>query len=326
MALEIEIGLRRFRSTPNKVSWLIADLVPKRATWYKTNKSLGTATDFLWAWQQLAPFFGKSMFNALSQDMIEDYKMQRVLKVCKRTIQRELSYLSSMWKWAYKHNYCSKPHFEIETYDKEQVRSAPPTPLTPQETQSLLDCMHPDRWLLIALMYYCGLRVTETCTLERSKIHLDSMLLEVKGKGSKTRMVPILYIPELVAKLKEALKTPNGTNYLVINPETMAPYKDIRAGIKAAAIRAGITKRVYPHLFRHCYCTHSAEAGVDARTVQGNAGHSELATTEIYTHLVAQHRKKETQKLSKYLRNTVTTREKFIPKNRKKAKPLQIPT
>lgn len=145
---------------------------------------------------------------------------------------------------------------------------------------------------LIETLYSCGLRVSEVNDIKISNLNFDSGFIKVEGKGKKERIVPIS---------KNAIE--EITRYLISSRNTMAVYKgdeDVlflnRRGeslsrvmifniIKALAIKAGITKNISPHTFRHSFATHLIEGGANLRAVQEMLGHESIITTEIYTHM-----------------------------------------
>lgn len=145
---------------------------------------------------------------------------------------------------------------------------------------------------ILETMYSCGLRVSEVVGLRISCLYLQDGFIRVVGKGDKERLVPI---GDAAAK------------YITLYRETQRVHIPITSGkedilflnrrgsqltrvmifliIKALAKKAGITKKVSPHTFRHSFATHLVEGGADLRAVQEMLGHESITTTEIYTHL-----------------------------------------
>ena len=144
---------------------------------------------------------------------------------------------------------------------------------------------------MLELAYGAGLRVSEWITLGVRDLLLDDGLVRVFGKGSKERLVPIgrsalaalaVYIREQRPRLEKG----EGKGVLFLNargkPLTrMGAWKILRGHVD----RAGITKHVSPHTLRHSFATHLLEGGADLRAVQEMLGHSDIATTQIYTHV-----------------------------------------
>jgi len=145
---------------------------------------------------------------------------------------------------------------------------------------------------ILETMYSCGLRVSELVNLKLSQLYLDVGFIRVLGKGSKERLVPIGSV---------AIK------YILIYRNNIRVHSPVQAGeedllflnrrgkrlsrvmifliIKDLVKKAGITKIISPHTFRHSFATHLVEGGADLRAVQEMLGHESITTTEIYTHL-----------------------------------------
>ena len=145
---------------------------------------------------------------------------------------------------------------------------------------------------IIEVMYGCGLRVSEVVTLQLSCLHFDEGYIRVIGKGDKERIVPIGGTAR-----KAVLNYTKGTRcHLKIKKDaTDIVFLNRRGGklsrvsifnlVKELAEKAGITKEISPHTFRHSFATHLVEGGADLRAVQEMLGHESITTTEIYTHL-----------------------------------------
>lgn len=156
-----------------------------------------------------------------------------------------------------------------------KIAQTHPTYLTPSEVSALIEsAATPQSRLMIELMYACGLRVSELVKLHHEDISTDGTLLVREGKGQKDR---ITVIPDgLRAKLR-------GTGP-IFGDGTMTT-RNVQTIVRDAARRAGIRKRVTPHVLRHSFATHLLERGTDIRVIQELLGHSNLQTTQIYTHV-----------------------------------------
>ncbi len=175
-----------------------------------------------------------------------------------------------------------------------------PDTLTVEEIDSMISSIDSttakglrDRAIL-ELLYSCGLRVTELCDLKIGDLFFGEGYIRVVGKGDKQRLVPISGVArdriQLYMELRPGRKS--SVEYLFLNnrakpkPLTRVMVFTI---IKQAALRAGITKQVSPHTFRHSFATHLLEGGANIRQVQELLGHESILTTEIYTHLDDSH-------------------------------------
>ena len=164
----------------------------------------------------------------------------------------------------------------------EQLLAEPKTEL-PRESR--------DR-AMIEVLYASGLRVSELCGLKLSDANLSLGYLRVTGKGSKTRMVPLGKMAQNA--IQEYLDCPRA-QLLRTRP---SPYLFVTARggpltrqafwkrLNFYALRAGIQAPLTPHVLRHSFATHLLEGGADLRSVQAMLGHADIATTEIYTHVV----------------------------------------
>jgi integrase/recombinase XerD len=143
---------------------------------------------------------------------------------------------------------------------------------------------------ILEILYGCGLRVSELCGLDILDLDQGERTLRVRGKGSKTRVVP-LGQPALAALL-DWLGTGRGA---LLQRPTPAVFLNARGGrlgrisvwslLKRCAREAGLAEQVSPHTLRHSYATHLLEGGCDLRIVQELLGHADITTTEIYTHV-----------------------------------------
>ncbi|MBI5746946.1 MAG: site-specific tyrosine recombinase XerD [Nitrospirae bacterium] len=151
---------------------------------------------------------------------------------------------------------------------------------------------------MLELLYATGLRVSELVSLKSEDVNLELGYLITKGKGNKERIVPVGEIA--LAKTRNYLINSRGA----ILKGRVSKHLFIHRGgkgltrqgfwkiIKRYALLAGITKDVSPHTLRHSFATHLLERGADLRSVQMLLGHSDISTTQIYTHLERERLKK----------------------------------
>lgn len=151
---------------------------------------------------------------------------------------------------------------------------------------------------MLELLYACGLRVTELVSITTADINLRQGVVRLLGKGSKERLVPMgeEAIHWLIKYMKEArpglLASPDGDILFPSNRGERMTRQTFWHRIKHHARVAGISGTVSPHTLRHAFATHLLNHGADLRVVQMLLGHSDLSTTQIYTH-VARHRLQE---------------------------------
>lgn len=148
---------------------------------------------------------------------------------------------------------------------------------------------------ILETLYASGMRVSELTDLEMDRLFFEIGFIRVIGKGNKERLVPVGEIAQLAIEhyietaRKEFInpgKPEKTKNRLFLNqrggPLTRMSVWNI---VNKYAMKAGIKKNVYPHIFRHSFATHLLEGGADLRAVQEMLGHSSILTTEIYTHV-----------------------------------------
>lgn len=143
---------------------------------------------------------------------------------------------------------------------------------------------------ILLLLYHSGLRVSELCALRFSHLYLDERWIRIMGKGSKERMVPISF--ESQKALKHYLNTIrprwdlHHSDFVFINKKGMTISRQyIHTMIKYRSKEMGVTENISAHSLRHRFATSFLEAGVDLRYIQELLGHSDIATTQIYTHV-----------------------------------------
>lgn len=153
---------------------------------------------------------------------------------------------------------------------------------------------------IIEMLYSCGLRVTELTEIKLSYINKEEGFIRVIGKGNKERLVPIgnvalNWIEHYLTQIRNHIapsKKDEDILFLSIRGRKLTRMM-IFLIIKKLKTKAGITKNISPHTFRHSFATHLVEAGADLRAVQEMLGHASITTTEIYTHLDRQRLKEE---------------------------------
>ena len=148
---------------------------------------------------------------------------------------------------------------------------------------------------IIEMLYSCGLRVTELCELDLSNLFLDDDLIRVYGKGMKERLLPIggrakLYLNNYLMHVRPSFDRKHKSSVVFLSrngkPLTRSMINKI---LNKWSDFSGINKSISPHVLRHSFATHLLEGGADLRFVQALLGHSDITTTQIYTHLDKEH-------------------------------------
>ena len=189
-------------------------------------------------------------------------------------------------------------HFKGDIPDVEAPKKPTKLPncLSVEEVENLLnapDVEKPDGLrdrAMLETMYASGLRVSELLSLERRQVNYTKAIVSVFGKGSKERKVPlgdfaIEYIKRYVNEVR-CKNTGSDSKYLFLSKYGKPLSRQyFFKQIKKYALEAGIQTPISPHTLRHCFATHLLENGAQLRAVQEMLGHTNIATTQIYTHI-----------------------------------------
>jgi len=146
---------------------------------------------------------------------------------------------------------------------------------------------------ILEMLYATGMRVSELRLLRRSQLHFEQGLIRVIGKGNKERLAPIGLIAQEWVTIYNRRSRPllvkqgiQNDDVLFLNSRGASLSRNaIWKMSRAYAEKAGVTKPVHPHTFRHSFATHLLEGGADLRSVQEMLGHEDINTTQIYTHI-----------------------------------------
>lgn len=215
-----------------------------------------------------------------------------------RSQARMLSALRGLFRFAQReHLVDDNPTAKVEL---PKISKKLPSVLTNEEIEALLAA--PDQETaqglrdaaMIYTLYACGLRVSELCSIGVESVNLKAGYLIVTGKGEKTRVVPIGEVAyELIERYLYEVRPAHSTLSTGVLFLTNRRKPMTRQGfwklLRKYAVQAGITARLTPHVLRHSFATHLLEGGANLRVVQAMLGHSDIATTQIYTHVGRKH-------------------------------------
>jgi integrase/recombinase XerD len=196
----------------------------------------------------------------------------------------------------------------VEEIESPKVAKTLPEILSLKEVEQLLEQPDPQTLLgvrdraMLELLYATGMRVSELTRLPLNQINLEGGYVLLYGKGSKERLVPLGR--EAIQRVTQYLKTARGklakgkeSPFLFINRSGGAMSRQrFWKSLKAYGLKAGIRKRITPHLLRHSFASHLLERGADLRSVQMMLGHVDISTTQIYTHVTGERLKKVHQR------------------------------
>jgi len=204
------------------------------------------------------------------------------------TITRQLASLRSFF--AFLKTYSGFTADPLDGFQNPHKAKRLPKTLTQQEVVTIIEAADNSRdKLIIELLYACGLRVSELTGLKVSDIDLRQGTLKCFGKGSKERFVPVGQEAQKSIE-KYLLEHPHKAGPLLLSRENKKLSRLVVWQIvKRLAEKAGIEKTLSPHTLRHSFATHLLENGADLRSVQELLGHSNVVTTQLYTHISRSH-------------------------------------
>lgn len=231
-----------------------------------------------------------------------------------RTVARNKVSVVNLYKFLVMENYITKnPADNLEII---RLKRNLPESLTSLEVENLISIHNEktDKGLrdkaIFELMYSSGLRVSEICSLKIEDISFEGKYLRIFGKGKRERIVPINdsaldILKRYIQTSRVILVKGKNTNELFLN---FRGDRISRVGIwkivKDAMRKSGVEKNIHPHTFRHSFATHLIQHGADLRAVQRMLGHSDITTTEIYTHVDSSHLKKQIDKHPKHSKHS----------------------
>lgn len=199
------------------------------------------------------------------------------------TVNTQRNYHGAIKKF---YEICLNQKYKFKNIPYARTEKKLPIVLSKSEIQRMFDvCDNLKHKVILSILYACGLRVSELINLKWCHIDRSRMIINIIGaKGNKDRqvMLPESLIPLLI-KYYLAYKSKE----YVLNGQSGIQYTDrsVLQVVKQLADKAGIHKRVYTHLMRHCSFTHMCEGGTDINIIQKLAGHNNVKTTMIYTHM-----------------------------------------
>lgn len=249
----------------------------------------------------------KDTSDLLETDLYEFLKFELSLGKSVSTALRRLSSTRSFYLFLKKEGYYIGNIPDIETPKKPKHL---PNCLSEEEIDKLLeapDLTSPsgirDRAML-ETMYSSGLRVSELLNLKRGQVNLNKCIITVFGKGAKERKVPIAeYAVEYIKKYINEVRNKSEfkkSDYLFLN-RSGNPLSRVYffKKVREYAELAGIEMTISPHTLRHSFATHLLNHGAQLRMVQGMLGHTNIATTQIYTHVSSEKLKSDYDKIMK---------------------------
>ncbi len=275
--LKIEKGL-----SPNTASSYYLDLM--RFNSFVLDKKLD--------YKNLSPLFFQDFLSYLSGKGLSG-----------KTRARFYSSLKGFYKYLYKNGRVKE--FQFKDIEYPFVAKKLPEFLTKDEIARIINVTFKDgddfvnlrNRFISELLYSSGLRISELAALKLENFNFEMNFIRIRGKGLKERITPFgLPVKEMLKKylpLRQNLDRNNKGFVFISKKGAPLTRQGLWKIIKKAAILAGMTKNITPHMLRHTFATHLLEGGADLRSIQQMLGHSSIATTEIYTHTSISHLKNQ---------------------------------
>ena len=228
-----------------------------------------------------------------SRDIQEFIRIQTQNMMSIPTILRRISSTKNFYLFLEKERIIS---FQIDTLDKPKGAKKLPVCISIEEVEALLN--QPDltknegqrNKAMLEVMYSSGLRISELLSLKVKQVNFERGIIKIVGKGNKERIVPIgefalEYLNKYISDGRRKNKNRN-SDYLFLNRygEPLSRVYFFKQ-VKKYAEQAGIMVDISPHTLRHCFATHMLENGAELRAVQEMLGHTNIATTQIYTNI-----------------------------------------
>ena len=275
--------------------------------WLTTGASKNTLSAYRSDLKIFSQWLNETSLIEVNKKLIQDYFLYRQsTHISSSTQSRVLTCLHSFYQFLLDNNLINTDPTEQLSYPKLETKL--PVFLNIQEVEKLLEAPNSsslfgqrDRAML-ELLYSCGLRVSELINLSYHNINIKEEFIRIHGKGNKERILPMgeIAIDYLTAYESNSrpilLKNGQSDSYFLSNRGKAMSRQNFFYIIKAYATQAGIDKPLSPHSLRHAFATHLVQKGADLRSVQLMLGHSDISSTQLYTHiqnaqLKAQHEK-----------------------------------
>ncbi|HXO06104.1 MAG TPA: site-specific tyrosine recombinase XerD [Candidatus Sulfotelmatobacter sp.] len=229
-------------------------------------------------------------------DVVDFLASLYVRKLDARSVARHLVSLRQLFRFLLSEELISED--PVITVESPKFRQSLPQFLSVEEVDKLLAQPDVSSTLglrdkaMIELLYSAGLRVSELCNLAVDDLHVHAGSLRCIGKGNKERLVPVgkraLAVLQLyIQKARPEILGEHISKYLFINRKGMKLDRvSFWKTLASYGRKAGLRKALKPHMLRHSFATHLLDRGADLRSVQMMLGHSDISTTQIYTHVV----------------------------------------
>lgn len=273
---------------------------------YAKNYSDNTVDAYSRDLYSFSDYLGGKDLSKVSTDDVRQYTRLFGDK-SEKTLARNLTTLRMFYDFLVKMKYIKEN--PIDGVESPKIGKYLPDVLSIEEVDRLLDINIKDNFTfrnkcILELLYSSGLRISELISLKLSNIDLDENLVKVMGKGSKERIIPLNditteYLREYIEKIRPTMLKTTQTDSLFLNNHGKCLTRQaVFKMIKSRCLECNLKKEISPHTLRHSFATHLLQNGADIRFIQELLGHSDIATTEIYTHIMNDTLKKDYELLN----------------------------
>jgi integrase/recombinase XerD len=237
----------------------------------------------------------KTLISAGREDLLSTLASEVAAGKSPRSLSRYLSAYRQFYRWLVRERLVEEdPTALIES---PKLGRGLPKALPESQVEALLEAPDTDHVLglrdraMLELMYATGLRVSELVGLQITGLNLNQGVIRVLGKGQKERLIPLgeeasTWINRYLNESRPALMKGGQSSFVFVSSRKSGLTRQaFWYAVRRHAAKAGIAKSISPHMLRHSFATHLLNHGADLRVVQLLLGHSDLSTTQIYTHI-----------------------------------------
>jgi len=259
---------------------------------------LNTINSYIYDLKQLDTYLRsrqKDFFSIQTEDLRQFIHILFDMGLGPTSINRKISAMKTFYRHLIFSGQIEKnPSEDIELLKTERKL---PTVLSVEEIEAMIESADEETPLglrdrvALELLYSSGLRISELLNLRITNVNFDEGLINIIGKGNKQRSIPFgikarKAIERYIERGRPVLLKERSSPYLILNARGRRLSRmGFLKVFRKYRVRAGIDKKITPHTFRHSFATHLLEGGADLRVVQELLGHSDISTTQIYTHI-----------------------------------------
>lgn len=275
----------------NLTAATVSDLFSDYLSWYKDRRAKLSHKDVESVYENhLKDELGDVPVLALNRHHFTMYQHTRkASSVSNRTINKELDYFRGFMSWCRK-----EKGMEVRKFEYDQLPYSRPLPivLSPGEVLSIVGAAEPFYAAFFIFLYSLGLRKSEAQGMKWEDVDFANAQIRVIQKGGSYKMLPLndwaeAALRELQSKIEGEIKP--GHYVFASKRSGGKPIQNVRRAIDRACEKAGVTKHVHNHLFRHSIATHFMAGGINLRMIQKFLGHADRSATEFYTHVSLDH-------------------------------------